>query len=132
MRSLLVSKLMYTDIKNELAKSFDINGVTPYILLAIFIARIGCSIEGCCQGRLYLATVEELLCLTCFVLIKSGKIKITFNQFYVGYMLWRFVAEFFKESYHLERSSNTPFVVRSTRKMRLVMTEIRTLSKTAV
>ncbi|MBQ2908608.1 MAG: hypothetical protein IJE56_01495, partial [Clostridia bacterium] len=80
----------------------DINGVTPYILLAIFIARIGCSIEGCCQGRLYLATVEELLCLTCFVLIKSGKIKITFNQFYIGYMLWRFVAEFFKESYHLE------------------------------
>ena len=88
--------------KKTFAKSFDINGVTPYVLLAIFIARIGCSIEGCCQGRLYLATVEELLCLTCFVLIKSGKLKITFNQFYIGYMLWRFVAEFFKESYHLE------------------------------
>ena len=88
--------------KKTFAKSFDINGVTPYVLLAIFIARIGCSIEGCCQGTIYAATIEELLCLTCFVLIKSGKLKITFNQFYIGYMLWRFVAEFFKESYHLE------------------------------
>ncbi len=85
------------------AKGLDINTVTPSILLVIFVARIACAVEGCCQGRFYLATVEELLCLTGFVLYIAKKLKMTFAHFFIGYMTWRFIAEFFKESFTLER-----------------------------
>ena len=88
--------------KKTFANTFDINTTAPYILLTLFIARIGCSIEGCCQGTIYAATIEELLCLTGFVLMMTNKIKKSFLHFFIAYMIWRFFAEFFKESYKIE------------------------------
>lgn len=83
-----------------------LNYVTPAVLLALFIARLGCILAGCCYGKaltLFGTTVhfpttelEAVFALVlCIVLTK----KATHKRFWIfgfSYTLLRFVLEFFR------------------------------------
>lgn len=80
-----------------------LNYVTPAVLLALFIARLGCTLNGCCYGKLLGAGVrfpttelEAVFALVlCIVLTKKATQK-RFWIFGFSYTLLRFVLEFFR------------------------------------
>lgn len=80
-----------------------LNFVTPAVLLALFIARLGCTLNGCCYGKLLGAGVcfpttelEAVFALVlCIVLTKKATQK-RFWIFGFSYTLLRFVLEFFR------------------------------------
>lgn len=80
-----------------------LNYVTPAVLLALFIARLGCTLNGCCYGKLLGADVrfpttelEAVFALVlCIVLTKKATQK-RFWIFGFSYTLLRFVLEFFR------------------------------------
>lgn len=80
-----------------------LNYVTPAVLLALFIARLGCTLNGCCYGKLLGAgarfpttELEAVFALVlCIVLTKKATQK-RFWIFGFSYTLLRFVLEFFR------------------------------------
>lgn len=74
----------------------------PSILLAISFARIACIFEGCCNGKIGAVYIEIVTCLSLFAydLIKKN---LKFPVFYFIYAAWRFLADFFKETYLFEK-----------------------------
>ncbi|MBR7136001.1 MAG: hypothetical protein IKD14_02635 [Clostridia bacterium] len=74
--------------------------VTP-IMLSIGLSRIACLIEGCCGGTINAAHIECLLCLGIAVynMIKKD---FSFGFMFVVYLVWRFAADFFKETFKIE------------------------------
>lgn len=80
-----------------------LNYVTPAVLLALFFARLGCSLTGCCYGkplgdgvRFPTTELEAVFALVlCIVLTKKPSNK-RFWIFGFSYTLLRFVLEFFR------------------------------------
>ena len=80
-----------------------LNYVTPAVLLALFIARLGCTLNGCCYGkplgdgvRFPTTELEAVFALVlCIVLTKKATQK-RFWIFGFSYTLLRFVLEFFR------------------------------------
>ncbi len=81
---------------------FDFKQYVNPILLSITLSRIACMAEGCCSGRIYAAFIEAGITLSLFIynLIKKD---LNFPMLYAIYPTWRFIAEFFKETYDIEK-----------------------------
>lgn len=83
-----------------------LNQVTPAVLLALFIARLGCTLNGCCYGKavtLFGATfpfptteLEAAFALTLFIVLQKKAVGKRFWIFGFSYTLLRFVLEFFR------------------------------------
>lgn len=83
-----------------------LNQITPAILLALFLARIGCTLTGCCHGRpiaLFGATfrfptteLEAIFALTLFIVLQKNGVGKRFWIFSFSYSALRFVLEFFR------------------------------------
>lgn len=73
------------------------------IILTIMLARFACLYQGCCGGTIYAVHIEIVLLLALFIVNLITK-KINMPTLYILYPLWRFIADFFKESYKYESS----------------------------
>lgn len=89
-------------LKAAAKESFSFNECINPILLAITLSRVACIIEGCCSGTIGAAYIEALLTLSLFVYNIATK-KLKAEIFYIVYFLWRFFAEFFKDTYKIEK-----------------------------
>lgn len=80
----------------------DYSSFTAPILLAISTSRIACLVEGCCNGKIGAVYIEIVIALSLFTynLIKKN---LKFSVFYFIYAAWRFLADFFKETYAFEK-----------------------------
>ncbi len=81
---------------------FDFKPYVNPILLSITIARIACMVEGCCSGSIYAAYIEAGITLSLFI-YNHVKKDLNFPMLYAIYPTWRFIAEFFKETYDIEK-----------------------------
>ncbi len=93
----------FTGLLQKSAKmKLDFKEYVNPVLLSITIARIACMVEGCCNGSIYAAYVEAGITLSLFIYNQIKK-DLNFPTLYAIYPTWRFIAEFFKETYDIEK-----------------------------
>ncbi len=98
-----ISFPFFTFILQKSAKlKLDFSGYVSPLLLSITIARIACMTEGCCNGKIYAAYIEAGITLSLFIYNQIKK-DLSFSTLYAIYPAWRFIAEFFKETYDVEK-----------------------------
>lgn len=72
------------------------------LLISVTLSRVACMFEGCCSGTIGAAYLEAFLALSLLIYnIATKKLKLT--VFYAIYFLWRFISEFFKDTYKIEK-----------------------------
>lgn len=72
------------------------------LLISITLSRVACMFEGCCSGTIGAAYLEAFLTLSLLLYnIATKKLKLT--VFYTIYFLWRFISEFFRDTYKIEK-----------------------------
>lgn len=81
---------------------YALNTVTPAVLLAQFIGRIGCSLKGCCFGQeingflLPVREAEAMVVFALFLILLFVGEDYKFRIYGLCYSIFRFVAEFFR------------------------------------
>lgn len=89
-------------LKKAVNAKVDVNTYLQPILIAIFLSRIACLTEGCCQGTIY-AVYMEMLLVAILIIYNALKRNLTFPVVIIIYTAWRFIAEFFKDAYTYEK-----------------------------
>lgn len=89
-------------LEKTINKSFGFKDYVNPILVSIIIARFGCIVEGCCGCNLFIPHLEVLI-LTALLIYNIVTKKLKFSATCLLYALWRFVAEFFKDTYFFEK-----------------------------
>ncbi len=81
---------------------FNLDDFTKPLLVNVCVARTACMIEGCCGGILPFSYIECLLSLLLLLYSLIWKAPF-FYTFLTGYSIYRFISEFFKDTFLLER-----------------------------
>lgn len=89
-------------LKKTVSDEVDIIIYLSPILIAIFLSRIACLTEGCCQGKIYAVYIEMLL-VAILIIYNAVKRNLTCPVVIIIYTAWRFIAEFFKDAYTYEK-----------------------------
>lgn len=89
-------------LKKTVSDEVDIIIYLSPILITIFLSRIACLTEGCCQGKIYAVYIEMLL-VAILIIYNAVKRNLTCPVVIIIYTAWRFIAEFFKDAYTYEK-----------------------------
>lgn len=89
-------------LQKALNLPFDLSPFLNSIILSMFLARIACLTEGCCDGSIHAVKIEMII-LALFFVYNVIKRNLYPSVFYAVYSLWRFIADFFKFAYEVER-----------------------------
>lgn len=79
----------------------DFDSYLKPIIVTIFIARIACLYQGCCN-KYGLVYIEMAILLTVYILTLVIK-KSNFFGFLLTYSIFRFISDFFKETFYYEQ-----------------------------
>ncbi len=89
-------------IMAKVYKKNNFDGYVNSILAFICLSRLACLYEKCCGGSFPIVQTEILLCCVTLVYNAITK-KIKYKYFLCGYSVFRFVVEFFKNTYSIEK-----------------------------
>lgn len=86
-------------------KTYNIDAFDGYVnamLVFICLSRLACVYAKCCGGSFPVVQTEIIFCCAALIYNAICK-KIKYTSFYMGYSLFRFVVEFFKRTYKIEK-----------------------------
>lgn len=89
-------------IMAKVYKKSDFDNYVNSMLVFICLSRLACLYAKCCGGSFPIVQTEILLCCIALVYNAITK-KIKYKYFLCGYSVFRFVVEFFKNTYSIEK-----------------------------
>lgn len=99
----VISFPCFVSLLQKTAKTkISLDCYTNAVLLSIAISRIACIIENCCMGTIGAAYIEIALTVA-LLLYNIIRKRLTYMSAFSIYFIWRFIADFFKDAYKIEK-----------------------------